>query len=404
MKLLVISAGLTVLACIGCSRENTTPISYWTENIGSDKTLPLLPDSNVNYFLYSFTRHKGDKTGIRIKGRYGYARYMSYNVYDNNTLSSVTSRLDMDIQPDVGYVNPFLPSSDPDASNRNYSLNICPSAVDSTLYRNLLTYDDNIENIGIILRYYLPRQNNYAGVDLPSVEAFDITTGASVEAPVPLVSGFDQQFQQKYKKIAALLSLAGLLEAPKDVRFYRFSGVFLYPNKDNYYLFAPVTFKKGQVIMLRFKAPAYAMSNVQNGLSDVRYFSICLCDAKTYTHSTATDLSLVKAASDGYINMVIADDDPAVRAKAAGLNFVALPPELKNNVKGLIIYRHLLTHPAFAYPMGNVPDVATNISLANILNLPNIQAQTYMGNYAPVARKMTREQFLDNFNGFPVSY
>jgi hypothetical protein len=33
-----------------------------------------------------------------------------------------------------------------------------------------------------------------------------------------------------------------------------------------------------------------------------------------------------------------------------------------------------------------------------------LQAQSFIGDYAPVGKKMTKAQFLDNFGGFPVSY
>lgn len=396
--------GAILIFCFSCQKEKNTTVSYWTENIGSDKTLPLLPDSNVNYFLYSFTRIKGSTVGIRIKGQYGHARYMSFNVYDNTTLTSVASLVDMKITPDASNENPYLPTANALLTNRNYTVNICPNTVDSSAFTNNLRYDDKIENVGIILRYYIPQQNNYADVPLPRIEAFDTKTGETLATPLPSSSNFQQQFQDKYQKISTLLNLAGFLEAPKDVFFYKFSGAFLYPNLDNYYLFTPITFNKNGVTMLRFKAPSFALDNTQNGLTDVRYFSICLCDAKTYTYSTTTDLSFKIAASDGYVNIVIGDEDAALRTKAAGLNYIVLPPELKNNVKGLIIYRNLLTNPAFPYPMKLVPDISTNINLANLLNISNLQAQTYMADYAPIGMKMTKKQFLDNFGGFPVSY
>ena len=399
--LIFILAGIFVFSC---KKENTTtPVSYWSVNIGSDKTVPLLPDSNVNYILYSFTRNKGDKMGIRIKGQFGYARYMSFNVYDNNTLSTMTSMVDLNIVPDAGNENPFQPSVSSSVTNRNYTVNICPGKIDSSSFPNLLQYDDNLEKIGIILRYYIPQQNNYANVSLPTIEAFDVSTGKTVAAPVPSNTSFQQQFEQKYQKITILLNVAGILEAPKDVYFYKFSGAFLYPNKDNNYLFSPITFNKNQVVMVRFKAPSFSLNNTQNGLTDVRYFSICLCDAKTYTYSTTTDLRF-KIASDGFINIVIGDEDAALRAKAAGLNYVVLPPELKNNVKGLILYRNLLTNPSFLYSMNLVPDLSTSVNLVNLLNLKNLQAQTYMSNYAPIGKKMTQAQYLLNFDSFPVSY
>lgn len=330
---------------------------------------------------------------------------MSYNIYDNNTLSSVASLVDTKIIADAGNVNPYLSTNDANAPNRNYTVNIFARTTgDSSKYQNSILYNDHIENVGIILRYYLPKNNNYANVQLPKIEAFNTQTGAAVDVPVPVVKDFKESFQDKYDKISLLLSAMGLLEKPSDLFFYKFSGAFLYPNLDNHYLFTPITFNKNQVTILRFKAPTFAVNNTQFGLTDVRYFSICLCDAKTYTYKTTTDVEFKIAASDGFVNIVFGDEDAALRAKAAGLNYVVLPPELKNNVKGLIIYRNLLTNPVFPYNMNLVPDIAANLNLDNLVHLENLQAQTYLNDYAPIGKKMSKQQYLLNFGGFPVSY
>ena len=99
---------LTILLFVQCKKDNlsTTKI-YWFENIGSRTDLPFLPDASVNYYGYSFLRNKSDKIGIRIKGRYGYARYMSYNIYNNNNKTSSASLRDVEIMADNGHQNPF---------------------------------------------------------------------------------------------------------------------------------------------------------------------------------------------------------------------------------------------------------------------------------------------------------
>ncbi len=395
---------ILAIVLVSCQKNKTTPLQYWQENIGSNKTVPLLPDSNVNYFLYSFERKRGEPIGIRIKGEYGYARYMSYNIYDNTTLSSVASIVDQKITPDVGSVNPYLTTVDANATNRKYTVHIfARNTGDSSRYSNSLLYNDAIEKVGIILRYYIPKNNQYADVPLPEVEAFNTVSGEKVMTPIPVQKNFQESFKDKVDKISLLLSAVSFLEKPIDVFFYKFSGAFLYPNLDNHYLFTPITFNKEKVMMLRYKAPTFSKTNSQFGQTDVRYFSICLCNSKTYTFSTTTDTEF-KIASDGFINIVIGDEDAALRAKAAGLNYIVLPPELKNNVKGLIIYRNLLTHPDFPYSMKLVPDILQNLSILNLIQLENLQAQTYLKEYAPIGKKMSKQQFLENFGGFPVSY
>lgn len=60
-----------------CKKESSKDIKYWYDNIGSRTDLAFLPDSAANYFTYSFTRKKGDKTIIKLKGEFPYARYFS---------------------------------------------------------------------------------------------------------------------------------------------------------------------------------------------------------------------------------------------------------------------------------------------------------------------------------------
>ena len=143
---------LFFVAIFSCKKESPPtdhpPVSYWKENIGSTPGLPLLPDSNVNYYLYIFKRKKGDPIAIRIKGQFGYARYMGFNVYDNRTLNSVNSLIDKSIIPDVGNVNPFQSTSDPNTPNRHYTIQVLPRGItDSGTYQNELFYDDNLEEI-----------------------------------------------------------------------------------------------------------------------------------------------------------------------------------------------------------------------------------------------------------------
>ncbi len=211
---------LSILLFNACKKDAITQPIYWQENIGSNKSLPLLPDSNVNYFLYSFVRKKGEPIGIRIKGEFGYARYMSYNIYDNNTLSSVASLVDAKIIADVGNVNPYLTTSDPNVKNRNYTVNIFARKTgDSASCQNSLLYDDNIENVGIILRYYIPKNNKYADVSLPKVEAFNTQTAASVDVPAPIIKDFNEAFQDKIDKISLLLTATSFLEKTKRFVF-----------------------------------------------------------------------------------------------------------------------------------------------------------------------------------------
>lgn len=396
MKYIFLLSVLAILFCGACKKEELQSKKYWIENIGSRTDLPFLPDASVNYYGYSFLRKKGDKIGIRLKAKYGYARYMSYNIYNNNNKSSLASLVDTDIEPDAGNLNPFTALSQPD--NRNYTINILPDIPEAQSFPNKLLYHDSITNVGTFLRYYVPEINNTANVPLPDIEAFDLRSGKTVEVPEPLDIDFTKfaDFINTYSKI---IDLTFLLQKPNTVEFFRFSGAGLYQNFDNKYLFAPVQLYANEIIMFRFIPPSYVKNISEIPYKDVRYYSICLGDSKTYNYVTHQDYTL-KIASDGFINVVIGRKDDQVIAKAAGLNFIEWVPELKNN--GLIVYRNLLTKPDYMYSLTKVPDLLENLN--QVFNTSYLYAKTHLGDYAPSGVKMTKQQFLLNFGNFPVSY
>jgi hypothetical protein len=396
MRIKLVFATLFVLLFAHCKKDKMIDKTFWLENIGSRTDLPFLPDASVNYYGYSFLRNRGDKIGIRLKGKYGYARYMSFNIYNNNNKTSSASLRDVEIVADNGHLNPFTNLSQTD--NRNYTVHILPDIAEAQSYSNKLLYNDSITNLGTFLRYYVPEINNTANVPLPEIEAFNIITGEILPTPEPLNIDFTKftKFITAYSKI---IDITFLLQKSNSIEFFRFSGAGLYQNFDNKYLFAPVVLNKDEVIMFRFIPPTYVKNIVEIPEKDVRYYSICLGDSKTYNYVTHQDYKL-KIAADGFINVVIGRKDDEVIAKAAGLNFIEWVPELKN--KGLVVYRNLLTRPDYEYSLTKVPDLLENIN--EVFNTPLLYASTYLGNHAPSGVKMSKEQFLENFGNYPVSY
>jgi len=385
-----------LLLFFSCKKNGENPNSnkYWFENIGRRTDLLYLPDANVNYFMYSFVRDTNEHIGIRLHASFGNSRYMSYNVYDNNTRSSIASVIDTSIVPSKGG-NPYR-----NEGQGEYSLDIVP---DNAEYsgENILRYNSKVRNVGIMLRYYLPEGDDYAGVSLPSIEAFDITTGKALKPPTPLSISFADN-PEALKNIQTLLDLVFLYEEPSQVNFLRFAGLGLYPNRDNNYVFAPVTLTHDQVVILRFKPPQYPASKAENSGADVRYFSMSLSNSSTYNFATSADNTLLEAAEDGFINIVISDDDSDIRQKAVGINFMEWKPAMGN--RGFIIYRNLATRIGYEYSMEHIPDFLSSLSLGTILNPESLYAHNHIGIYAPIGKKMSKAAFLENYGGFPVSF
>ena len=387
---------LPFLFLCACKKDDTPPtlMNYWYENIGSRTDLLYLPDANVNYFMYSFNRTPSEKTGIRLRASYGNARYMSYNIYDNNTRSSIASLIDTAIVPSLGG-NPYR-----NENQGEYVLDIVPDDVDYSA-ENVMKYDARVRNIGIMLRYYLPEGDNYAGVTLPTIEAFDIATGKSTSPPRPIAISFEDN-SEVLQRIQKLLDLVFLYEEPYQVNFLRFAGLGLYPNKDNNYVFAPVTLANNQVVVMRFKPPQFPTSRDAFSGADVRYYSISLSNSSTYNFNTLADHKLLKASSDGYVNIVIAADDPEIRSKAEGINFMEWKPEMGS--RGFIIYRNLATRADYENSMEKIPDFLSNLSIGTILNPESMYAQNHIGVYAPIGKKMSKSTFMENYGGFPISF
>ena len=57
---------------------------------GADKyKVPLFPDGQAIYWFYALTLSKDQPLGIRIKGAFNHARFMSLSVYDDETGNTV---------------------------------------------------------------------------------------------------------------------------------------------------------------------------------------------------------------------------------------------------------------------------------------------------------------------------
>lgn len=384
------------ITIISCKKESTVTSKLWYDNIGIRTDIPFLPDAGANYFSYSFKRNTGDKVGLRFKSKFMYARYQSYNVYDINSRSSLVSLADIDTKADSGSYNPYITLTQ--SNYRNYTVNLLPDIPESQNFENKLLYPDSITNISILLRNYLAEQDVYGGVSLPAIEAFDIVSGKGIELPPTLALDFST-FSNLIDKYSKLIDLTQLLQKENQINCFRFAGLGLFQNLDNQYLLAPVRLYPNEVAIIKFLPPKSPLKFSELPFADVRYYSLCLGDSKTYTYKTTSDFQF-KVASDGYIYIVIGRNQPDIIAKAAGLNFLEWVPELKN--EGLIIYRNMLTHPAFPYNMNQIPDVLQNLN--KIFDNNFLRADTYIGEHAPKGIKMTKAAYLSNFGGFQVAY
>src|SRR5919107_5461670 len=76
------------------------------------------PDDSADYWLGFYQAVPG--TRIRLSGRFPHTRYMSFNAYDQ-AQRPLDALADVEIAPDAGSVNPFLPGADRTAEQRSYT-------------------------------------------------------------------------------------------------------------------------------------------------------------------------------------------------------------------------------------------------------------------------------------------
>lgn len=320
--LLVFGCQKVVLSPSELNTENATlskQESLWEPFIGTDPKVIALPDLYSNYFTFSFDRTKGDDKyiGIRVKGQFGYARYMSYNLYDAEKASSFGAFPDTALVPDAGSVNSFKPYADPYAASRNYTLTVVPEGYPVySNQTNVFTFNSDSINIStLMIRYYVPQNSQTAGVPLPSIEAFDVRTGNPVSMP-PTYS-----LQLSESVYTTRMSPIFRTAIDDTVRFYHAIGLGQFNNADNIYLISALKRLNNEVFLLGFRPPAFRPDGSTDPNNDVRYWSITQVRKNTTAAFGMKDADFKKAA-DGYVYVAIGDENIKAKARKAGYNFM----------------------------------------------------------------------------------
>jgi len=394
---------LATILLVGFSTElqkgkqcDITPVNgtnaYWAEYLGHDQTVDFWPDEFVNYWAVLINQNDFPNVGFKIQGEFPEARYFSYNVYgeDRNSTASI---FDTQIKAENCSVNPFNNQEKETSVNKNlYTLYVVPESVSEFDTKdNVLKFIEGEEEIGIILRYYVPSRGDLAGVNLPKIEVFDLDTKESVKIPET------SNLLMVTPQVLARINAAYLLQIDNKVRFYRGDATGLYPNEDNQYVRTFLNYDDDDVYIIRWKVPTFPKNSSEFETAEVRYSSMNLGDNITNNFDGIYD-SQYKIDKDGFVTLVITDEIPELREKAetAGYNF--MPWSLPGN-KGYLVYRNLLTKGGETAPYSlnkvPMPSFATNRS-----HLISHDAKNYIGDYAPSGIRMTKDEYLANFGGF----
>ncbi|MEU6558544.1 hypothetical protein [Nocardia nova] len=249
------------------------------------------PDANATYWVLPFALGPGDS--IELSGTYPDARYFSLNTYGTN-FDTVDTLRDDQIVPDPGSGNPFTnaASANTPAAQRHWHATLVTGPADHNRNQIRALPPSQAAPVGfLIIRVYVPTDpaSLSGGVPLPEVtlEVAGTTIASqpctrvfdpsSYPGPIAQVAtaGFDQVIAG-----AAAGAFPGNVPEATFVNPASTSGLF--PNGDNKYIGAGLTYQPGRLVVVRGKAPDFPDSRAGQSPADpnrqVRYWSMCQND------------------------------------------------------------------------------------------------------------------------------
>lgn len=380
------------------------------------------PDDSADYWLGAYQALPG--TRIRLSGRFPHARYMSFNVYDQ-AQRPLDALADVEIVPDPGSENPFLPGADRTVAQRSYTAFIefgprppAGQRAPNTLYTGTGQGGAPNFNGTFIYRIYIPdsgrSRTGDVGLPTATIEPADgAPTGPSPcrDTEKPTVQGINELIAEqegfpsgggpvpplfdrpgpRWRKFVNLFAATAdnltdsdladpIFQAQRslDLQGRGGSGGFL-SNLHNAYLSAGLNKTHGAVVVTRLRAPGFPDTRPGAPVmpaADLRYWSLCSNDPATQRFVACANDDRAVVGGDGFATFVVSTpaNRPANARRACGVNWLPWGP----NARNVLIYRHMLPSPAF---------YDRSIQRAQFEH----EAAT-MGDYFPVSSYVTKAQ------------
>jgi hypothetical protein len=425
LALLIAVVASLVAAPAGASAaapESPFPHCSWWVKTTPETLNVAFPDSAATYWTTPFYAEEG--LSIEVEGTYPDARYMSFNVYDEEGGSfeadGVPSGLaDFEIDPAAGSVNPFQTKGEPGGS---FTVTLSGEAKPGDVNTLPIAPTGAAAGKGgaplgfLLYRVYLPTGGN-GTVPLPTLRL--VKDGRRVTLPrcpgaggIPRKEQFlhakpTKKLRQAIKKLRRKLeggaegtSPCRASACPPPLQFFRASAAStnaFFPNVNNAYvsaLFRPVP---GKVVVVRGKAATTPAGETpvpwpQQGLQ-LRYWSLCNnvyrspwpvvanpeagggteygCAADFETHLNAA----------GEYAFVVAKPAQREAVEAAGGTFIPLSTT-QPQARQILIFRNMLPNESFHQAVQDAPQTASPSGTA-----------AAMGAYYPRAYRCTLAQF-----------
>lgn len=387
----------SALAFTACS-DNDDPKSpdkapdMWGDVLrGDDMTLQYYPDHFAFYWEYTFSATENPDLGLVISGQFPDARFLSYNVYDDNEQTSYCEQpyniLDVDIKPEEGSENPFLTSAA--GADRDYVLYVLPTDAPASITegkKNIIWFDADVKKVCTILRYYIPEPDIHGGVGMPVVKGLDLKTGKTVAAP-----------KRQLSALRGSMELPGAAFTATDrVLFFRAPFALAYPNGPAEYCYHRNVLGTDDVILFNFKAPSYPKSVEEFSSVDMRYWSVCVGNQDTYTPLAICDKD-TKIDANGFANYILADKNSSsyaqVKAIAEANGYNVL--EWDGNAWGdgiMILYRNMAFADDYPHSMRILTPVGAGVDPTQ--NPAEFISVLALGQWGATGAKLTTAQYV----------
>ncbi len=418
LKILVLS----LFVFLGCTDDEPSappmvkPSEQWSATLrGDGEVLGAYPDLYCNYWEYTYNVEEHPDVALCIKGRYPYARYFSFSIYDDETGSAIGGINDNEIAPDAGSDNPFVTTSDKD---NYFSICVVPASMDEAGIaklpsKNICRVPQGVRKLVVCIRHYLGtdaegNKHEYGGVELPVIKGVNINTLEEQAAPPRVPSNIE-------KVTGQVFSLKS--DETRDVPFFLAPKGRYYPNNSTSYLYSRTHLQKDSVLVFSFIPVPIPECVEDYADAKARYWSLCLGSASNTRSYYSIHDRVADAAGGKKANFIVVLKQNSrlteVKAKVEALKLSGEHWNLfewdseKLDVDGkplgdviAFMYRNILADETWEHSIaGMLPTDYYDAAGEPIdkVTEPNKQlAHLALGDYGPYGLKYSTEEFLDD--------
>jgi hypothetical protein len=429
-----IASGLLALAVAAAvaapaaAQEPPQATCFWEGPISTDRPSTRgfdgrnfnFPEESATYWMARFNLPDGAR--LVLLGGYPHGRYMSVNAYSDGAPTDALS--DIDIAPDPGATNPFLPGARRDGAARGWTVTVVDAPPPSgprepnTIYAR----PQPGESIELAYRVYEPDEglDLTGGTGLPAAEVH-LADGTVLRGEDACGAINDANREIKVQTVPAQTWQAATRCRPghpafDPIRWERFFNLDystasvpadcteagfqarrqtsppqqggLYSNKDSAYIYAHLSRTFGEVVVLEGTLPVFPATKAgQPVMADaqLRFWSLCSGESRVTarTPDCLADRQVPIDAGRRYtIVMSKAADRPANARPECGVGWLDWGERgdgAGNPDYGFLIMRNMLVNRDFAEAIQRVPR-------------PGAEADT-MGAYFPISTYASRAEF-----------